>query len=63
MVETLVLAPDDLIWRELRLEALREAGYAFGSQLADWQGDGDREERWRARLAARWSGGPGKRAR
>lgn len=23
---------------------------AFGSRLADWQGDGDREERWRARL-------------
>ena len=52
MIETRVLAPDDwLIWRELRLEALSEAGYAFGSQLADWQGDGDREERWRARLA------------
>lgn len=39
------------LWRELRLAALTEAGYAFGAQLADWQGDGDREERWRARLA------------
>ncbi|BCL17289.1 N-acetyltransferase [Micromonospora sagamiensis] len=38
-------------WRELRLAALSEAGYAFGAQLADWQGDGDREERWRGRLA------------
>ncbi|SDZ41831.1 Acetyltransferase (GNAT) family protein [Micromonospora pattaloongensis] len=39
------------VWRELRLAALAEAAYAFGSQLADWQGDGDREERWRGRLA------------
>ena len=39
------------VWRELRLAALAEAPYAFGSRLADWQGDGDREERWRARLA------------
>lgn len=37
-------------WRELRLAALAEAPYAFGSRLADWQGEGDREERWRARL-------------
>jgi ribosomal protein S18 acetylase RimI-like enzyme len=32
------------------LEALREAPYAFGSTLAEWQGDGDTEARWRARL-------------
>ncbi|GIE80729.1 N-acetyltransferase [Actinoplanes philippinensis] len=47
-----MLTTDDWkIWRELRLAALTEAPYAFGSRLADWQGDGDREERWRDRLA------------
>ncbi|MEU4622069.1 GNAT family N-acetyltransferase [Actinoplanes sp. NPDC023801] len=52
MIETRVLTPEDwTIWRELRLAALSEAGHAFGAQLAEWQGDGDREERWRARLA------------
>ncbi|MGC4803889.1 GNAT family N-acetyltransferase [Micromonospora sp. DT233] len=52
MIETRVLTEDDWkLWRRLRLAALTEAAYAFGSQLADWQGDGDREERWRARLA------------
>ncbi|MCW3840304.1 GNAT family N-acetyltransferase [Micromonospora yasonensis] len=52
MIETRVLGEGDWkMWRELRLAALAEAGYAFGSQLADWQGDGDREERWRDRLA------------
>ncbi|MEW2375479.1 GNAT family N-acetyltransferase [Micromonospora sp. NPDC047812] len=52
MIETHVLSEDDWrTWRELRLAALAEAAYAFGSQLADWQGEGDREERWRARLA------------
>jgi len=46
-----VLTGDDWrVWRALRLEALAEAPYAFGSTLADWQGDGDREERWRDRL-------------
>ena len=45
------LTPDDWrLWRELRMEALREAPSAFGSTLADWQGAGDREERWRERL-------------
>lgn len=46
-----MLTPDDWpSWRELRLAALAEAPYAFGSRLADWQGDGDREQRWRDRL-------------
>ena len=52
VIEMRVLTPDDWpLWRGLRLAALAEAPYAFGSRLADWQGDGDREERWRARLA------------
>jgi len=42
---------DWLLWRDLRLEALQEAPYAFGSRLADWQGEGDTEVRWRARLS------------
>lgn len=45
------LSSDDWpLWRELRLAALAEAPYAFGSTLADWQGPGDHEERWRSRL-------------
>ena len=40
-------------WRELRLEALAEAPNAFGSTLAEWQGAGDTEQRWRARLQER----------
>lgn len=52
MLQLRVLAPEDWrLWRGLRLEALREAPYAFGSKLADWQGDGDTQERWRDRLA------------
>ncbi|WP_416904555.1 GNAT family N-acetyltransferase [Micromonospora echinospora] len=52
MLGTRVLDVGDWeMWRELRLAALAEAGYAFGARLADWQGDGDREERWRGRLA------------
>ncbi|MBM0240004.1 GNAT family N-acetyltransferase [Micromonospora sp. ATA32] len=52
MIELRTLTPEDwAIWRELRLAALAEAPYAFGSQLAGWQGEGDREERWRARLS------------
>lgn len=52
MVELHVLGPDDWrLWRELRLAALAEAPHAFEARLADWQGNRDREERWRARLA------------
>ncbi|GHJ48886.1 hypothetical protein Cs7R123_62280 [Catellatospora sp. TT07R-123] len=51
MIEIQVLSPDDwALWRELRLAALAEAPYAFGSTLADWTGSGDQEERWRIRL-------------
>lgn len=51
MITVKVLTPDDWpLWRELRLAALGDAPDAFGSRLADWQGDGDREERWRGRL-------------
>ncbi|MGW0216298.1 N-acetyltransferase family protein [Micromonospora chokoriensis] len=51
-IETRVLSEGDWkMWRGLRLAALAEAAYAFGSQLGDWQGEGDREERWRGRLA------------
>ncbi len=37
-------------WRSLRLAALAESPTAFGSTLAQWQGDGDTERRWRERL-------------
>lgn len=47
------IGPDEWrLWRELRLAALAEAPEAFGSKLADWQGAGDSEARWRARLDA-----------
>ena len=39
------------LWRSLRLQALEEAPYAFSSQLADWQGRGDTEARWRGRVS------------
>jgi len=52
-VTLLILKVEDWpLWREVRLEALREAPYAFGSKLSDWQGMGDTEERWRDRLAS-----------
>lgn len=38
------------MWRGLRLRALSDAPYAFGSTLAFWQGS-DFESRWRSRLA------------
>ncbi|MFL6072231.1 MAG: GNAT family N-acetyltransferase [Mycobacteriales bacterium] len=51
-MEVQELGPDDWrIWRELRLAALAEAPAAFSARLADWQGEGDREERWRGRLS------------
>jgi len=51
-VTTTVLGVDDWrLWRELRLEALREAPYAFRSALRDWQGAGDTEKRWKERFA------------
>ncbi|MGE7439420.1 GNAT family N-acetyltransferase [Kitasatospora sp. NPDC001175] len=51
MIEPRVLTSDDWeLWRELRLASLVEAPEAFGATLADWQGEGDREEHWRSRL-------------
>ncbi|RZT20781.1 ribosomal protein S18 acetylase RimI-like enzyme [Kribbella sp. VKM Ac-2569] len=50
MVELNNVGPDDWkAWRELRLAALEEAPFAFGSQLADWINAP--EERWRERLS------------
>ena len=52
MLELRTLTADDWpLWRELRLAALAEAPDAFGSALADWQGPGDTEDRWRGRLS------------
>ncbi len=46
-----ILAADEWqVFREIRLEALREAPYAFGSTFESWQGGGDTEQRWRERL-------------
>lgn len=45
-----VTADEWRLFREVRLEALREAPYAFESTLESWQGEGDTEARWRARL-------------
>lgn len=39
-------------WRDLRLQALEEAPYAFGTRLSEWQGEGDTEPRWRDRLSS-----------
>lgn len=45
------LTPDQWrLFRQVRLAALAEAPDAFGSRVADWQGDGDVEARWRHRL-------------
>ncbi len=49
MIELQELTSDDWkVWRELRLEALAESPYAFGSTSADWT-DAP-EEKWRGRL-------------
>ena len=52
VIELRRLTVDDWrLWRDVRLRALAEAPYAFGSTLAQWQGEGhDLEARWRARL-------------
>jgi GNAT superfamily N-acetyltransferase len=51
VIEIQAIGPDDWkSWSELRLAALAEAPFAFGSQLADWV-DAP-EERWRERLGA-----------
>lgn len=53
MIHLQRIIPDDWqAFRALRQEALREAPHAFGSTLAEWQGAGDTEERWRARLTS-----------
>lgn len=45
------ITPEDWrLFRELRLAALEEAPDAFSTALAEWQGDGDTQERWRERL-------------
>lgn len=51
-VDLQIVGVDDWpLWRKLRLQALAEAPYAFSSTLADWQGEGDTEMRWRSRLS------------
>src|SRR5882762_3516310 len=44
-----ITAEEWQLWRDVRLRALADAPYAFGSTLAYWQEEG-REERWRSRL-------------
>jgi ribosomal protein S18 acetylase RimI-like enzyme len=51
-IEIVALEADDWsMWRTVRLQALAEAPWAFGSKLEDWQGNGDTEARWRSRFA------------
>jgi ribosomal protein S18 acetylase RimI-like enzyme len=47
-----IVAGDWQVWRELRLDALRDAPGAFKTKLVEWQGDGDIEPLWRDRLSA-----------
>lgn len=37
-------------WRLLRRQALGDSPEAFGATLAEWNGEGDTEQRWRRRL-------------
>ena len=49
VLELQVLTADDWpLWRQLRLAALADAPYAFGSTLEDWRDQP--EQRWRDRL-------------
>ncbi len=51
MITLQTLGSDDWqLWRELRLQALREAPHAFSATIEYWAGEGDVEERWRERL-------------
>ncbi|WP_427888453.1 GNAT family N-acetyltransferase [Kribbella sp. GL6] len=51
MIDVQAIGPDDWkAWRDLRLAALQEAAFAFGSRYADWA-DAP-EDRWRERLSA-----------
>lgn len=45
-----LVSEDWRAWRAIRIEALRESPHAFSTALADWQGEGDSERRWRHRL-------------
>ncbi len=47
------IGPDDwVVWRLLRQRSLTEDPQAFASSVQQWTGGQDREENWRARLAA-----------
>ncbi|MFE6858014.1 GNAT family N-acetyltransferase [Nocardia sp. NPDC057668] len=51
MIEVRALQSDDWqLWRQLRLAALTDAPWAFGSTLAEWSNAGDTEARWRSRF-------------
>lgn len=52
------ITPDDWReWRDLRLEALREAPHAFSATVSDWESAP--EERWRQRLSGTHARGRG----
>ncbi len=47
------VGPDDwVVWRLLRQRSLLEDPQAFAASVERWTGDQDREDNWRARLAA-----------
>lgn len=51
MIELQVLGADDWqLWRDLRLESLRDAPDAFDSSLVEWLGPNDCEPLWRQGL-------------